>query len=269
MTDTSRRSVLYYSFGMSEQPFLQPLRNQLARAKAAAAKMLAGLELGGERVWPGANTDLFVAHLSLYRFFATFAQGRRVLDAGCGSGYGSAYLAGHGAASVIGLDVNERAVRYARRRYRAGNLSFRQADLARLDLEPGSFDLVVASNVMEHLESPACFLRRVRPALSAQGQVIVAVPPITDEVRLQQNDDNPHHLSNLTIDQWLQLFVEEKWAVEPYRHAPPAYGALDFNSHLPSQFQPADLPCVLASRDQLYEEIAVTAVFVLSTLRTV
>jgi hypothetical protein len=50
----------------------------------------------GERMIVG-NLWGYWAHLSIYRFAVPFAQGKRVLDAGSGSGYGSSYLARHGA----------------------------------------------------------------------------------------------------------------------------------------------------------------------------
>jgi predicted nicotinamide N-methyase len=60
----------------------------------------------GERVshlWPD---DCYYAHLSLYHFALPFVQGKTVLDAGSGGGYGAAYLAEHGASSVIAVDVD-------------------------------------------------------------------------------------------------------------------------------------------------------------------
>jgi methylase of polypeptide subunit release factors len=63
-------------------------------------------EFTGERVIPGqVETDLWNEHFSRYAFATLFASGKRVLDLGCGSGYGSAELA-RTAESVIGVDVS-------------------------------------------------------------------------------------------------------------------------------------------------------------------
>ena len=43
-------------------------------------------------VSPEVTNDLFLAHLAVYDFAARFAPGLRVLDLGCGTGYGSAHL---------------------------------------------------------------------------------------------------------------------------------------------------------------------------------
>ncbi|MEI9974184.1 MAG: hypothetical protein WDO73_20315 [Ignavibacteriota bacterium] len=48
-------------------------------------------EFTGERVIPGeVDVDLLNEHLARYTFAARLARGKRVLDAGCGAGYGSA-----------------------------------------------------------------------------------------------------------------------------------------------------------------------------------
>ena len=60
------------------------------------------VEFTGERVIPGqVNDDLWSEHLARYAFARRFADGKRVLDAACGEGYGSAFL-GAVAASVVG-----------------------------------------------------------------------------------------------------------------------------------------------------------------------
>ena len=59
----------------------------------------AELTNAGERMIVG-NISGYWAHLSIYHFALPFARGRRVLDAGCGAGYGAAYLARHGAQSA-------------------------------------------------------------------------------------------------------------------------------------------------------------------------
>ena len=52
---------------------------------------------------------------AVYAFAAGYVQGQRVLDLGCGTGYGSARLAAAGAASVVGIDSDAKSLAYARR----------------------------------------------------------------------------------------------------------------------------------------------------------
>jgi len=114
-------------------------------------------------------------HLARYAFAARLARGKHVLDAGCGSGYGSGELA-KSAASVLGVDQSADAVVFARENYRLPNLRFVQASVKSLPHPDASFDLVVAFEVIEHLEHWREFLLEVRRVLVPAGQFIVSTP---------------------------------------------------------------------------------------------
>ncbi len=133
-------------------------------------------EFTGERVIPGqVNVDLLNEHVARYAFAARLARGKRVLDAGCGAGYGSAELA-HTAQFVAGADLAPEAVDYARAHYRMPNLAFEQASCAALPHSGASFDLVVAFEVIEHLENWRALLLEARRVLASNGQFVVSTP---------------------------------------------------------------------------------------------
>src|SRR3954447_18220574 len=119
-------------------------------------------EFTGERVIPGeVDVDLLNEHLARYTFASRLARGKRVLDAGCGAGYGSAELA-HAAKCVVGIDRAAEAVGFAREHYRLPNLSFVEASCTALPYKDAAFDLIVAFEVIEHLENWRDFLREAR-----------------------------------------------------------------------------------------------------------
>jgi SAM-dependent methyltransferase len=133
-------------------------------------------EFTGERLIPGeVDVDLLNEHLARYAFAARLAHGKRVLDAGCGAGYGSAELAAH-ADSVTGADLAAAAVDFARSHYGLPNLAFEQASCDRLPHPDACFDLVVAFEVIEHLERWREFLLETRRVLAPGGQLIVSTP---------------------------------------------------------------------------------------------
>lgn len=133
-------------------------------------------EFTGERVIPGqVDADLFNEHLARYAFAARLSRRKQVLDAGCGAGYGSAELA-RKAASVLGIDRSAEAIAFARAQYLAPNLRFEEADCTALPAADGSIDLVVAFEVIEHLQDWRGFLREARRVLAPAGQFIVSTP---------------------------------------------------------------------------------------------
>ena len=137
-------------------------------------------------------------HYHRYLWAAPLAAGRRVLDLGSGEGYGSAILAGYGAEAVTGVDVDERSVEHARLNYRAPNLSF--ATGSALDLEgfgPSSFDMVVAFEVIEHVDDPAALLDRVAEVLDPAGLLVLSTPDRHVYAEARERD-NPFHRHELT-----------------------------------------------------------------------
>ncbi|MBI5084258.1 MAG: methyltransferase domain-containing protein [Acidobacteria bacterium] len=136
----------------------------------------APLEFTGERLVPGeVDPDLFNEHMARYAFAARLARNKRVLDIGCGAGYGSAHLA-QTAEHVLGLDVSEAAVESARGRYQAPNLQFLAAPAQQIPLDDHSFDLIVAFEVIEHLEDWPALLDQARRLLAPGGQFVVSTP---------------------------------------------------------------------------------------------
>ena len=236
---------------------------RLARTWNSGRKLAAGLTPHGESVWPGVRNDLFVVHASIYSFFSRFIAGKRVLDAACGTGYGSATMAVAGAVGVVGVDLDPGSLRYARRHFSGSNLQFRLADCERLEFPPGSFDLIVSSNTLEHLHHPELFLVGAQRLLSAGGGLVVAVPPITNQQSLAEHHGIRYHRSNLSIDAWLTLFEASGWAAEAHQHVVREGVTLDFSSPFESKVRPEEFEFPKSDRDGLYRQLTITAIFVL------
>ena len=133
------------------------------------------LEFTGERVIPGlVDLDLLNEHVARYRFAARFAENARVLDDGCGSGYGTAELAD--SAVVVGIDVSADAVAHARRAFSRPGVDFIQGACESLPFAGASFDLLVAFEVIEHLEDWRQMLAEARRVLRPSGVLLVSTP---------------------------------------------------------------------------------------------
>ncbi len=152
-------------------------------------------EFTGERVIPGqVNDDLWAEHVARYAFASGFATGKRVLDAGCGTGYGAAALAPK-ARSVAGVDISAQAVDYALANAGAGNVSYLRASATALPFTPGAFDLITAFEVIEHLQDWRELLSEARRVLAPGGVFLVSTPNRLYYAESRRLDGpNPYHV---------------------------------------------------------------------------
>jgi SAM-dependent methyltransferase len=114
-------------------------------------------------------------HMARYRWAGALVEGKRVLDAGCGTGYGSELLASQGAAEVLGVDVDADAIDSASRSD-SRRATFAVADLRELPADLGEFDVVVCFEVLEHIAEPEAALDRLAAVLRTGGILVVSSP---------------------------------------------------------------------------------------------
>jgi len=144
---------------------------------------------------------IYLMHIATYRFAERFTRNMRVLDYGCGSGYGSARLAST-AASVCGVDVAEDAVEHARRTFQHANLSYRCIDPeAALPFPSGSFDTVLSFQVFEHVARPDQYLGEIRRVLIPGGHLVLVTPDRSTRLLPGQKPWNRWHLHEYSAAQ--------------------------------------------------------------------
>lgn len=161
----------------------------------------------------------YYLHLNRYRFASSFVKDKLCLDAGCGVGYGSAYLVRKGATKVIGGDKSEDALSYARNTAETslnGALEFKLLNATSLPFADNSFDAVVSFEVIEHVKDYERFLSEIHRVLRRGGKLILSTPN-RETGAFMFKTDWKYHAHEFSKEELLGL-------VDKYFASPAVYG---------------------------------------------
>jgi SAM-dependent methyltransferase len=146
----------------------------------------------GERLHAGDvlfGVDL-ARHHAAYEFARPRLRDLRVVELGCGSGYGTASLA-DAAHLLVGVDrvAPDSASRVEGAR-------FLRADLRHLSLRERSFDAALSFQVLEHLDDPALLVRPLARCLRPDGFALLSTPNVA-----MSDGVNPYHVHEYRADE--------------------------------------------------------------------
>lgn len=162
----------------------------------------------GERLHEGNvlfAVDL-VRHRAAYSHAIELARtggGGRILDLGCGTGYGTAELA-RALPRVFAVDriSPDAETRHA-------HAHFIRADAHDIPLRPESFEMVVSFQVIEHLADPDAYLDTIAGILRPDGVALISTPNL-----LESDRENPFHVREYTADELAALLRKRFGEVE-------------------------------------------------------
>jgi SAM-dependent methyltransferase len=148
--------------------------------------------------------------------------GERVLDIGCGYGAVAHSVASRTGATVVGLDLVHDNVEKAQRLFQHERLSYVCGE-APHTLPAGPFDVVIMSNVLEHIEHRPDFLRTVQTAV-APARWLIRVPmfnrdwrpPLRQEVGLFPFGD-PTHFTEYTLESFAAEMADAGFAIRHWQ----------------------------------------------------
>jgi 2-polyprenyl-3-methyl-5-hydroxy-6-metoxy-1,4-benzoquinol methylase len=123
----------------------------------------------------GSLLSSYAENIQRHEFALPYCIGKHVLDAGCGSGYGSYYIASNGAHFVLGVDISEPGVDEARTNYQLPNLRFEQADLEILGRE-SAFDVVINFENIAYVRNQELVVANMTRSLKNDGTLVVSTP---------------------------------------------------------------------------------------------
>lgn len=125
----------------------------------------------------------------------------RLLDAGCGTGQMTKLLERYGEA--IGLELAPEAIEFARKR---GVHNIVQGSITDPPFEPGSFDLVLSLDVIEHVDNDVQILDSLFNIVKPGGYLIVTVPAF--QSLWSSHDEINHHKRRYRVPQ-LRSMIED------------------------------------------------------------
>jgi len=146
--------------------------------------------------WYSAKEGGFVsmAHIQRYEWVLPYVKDCYCLDDGCGSGYGTNYLANNGVSNIIGID-KYKEIKYVKKWYQRENLEFRYMDGCNLKFGDNTFDAIISFDVLEHTraEDQEKFISETARTLKPEGTLYIGCPNATVSM-----GNNPHHFKELT-----------------------------------------------------------------------
>jgi ubiquinone/menaquinone biosynthesis C-methylase UbiE len=134
-----------------------------------------------------------------------FIRGVEV-DAGCGSGYGTFFLAKNSKIkAIVGVDISSQAINFARKYFKANNCYFLQMDIRNMKFKDNYFDAIISFDVLEHLSEidQEKFIHELRRVLKPEGTLIIGCPNAKVSMK-----NNPFHLKELTMSELQYLLYQ-------------------------------------------------------------
>jgi len=125
-----------------------------------------------------------------YHFCNRYIKGKNVLDIPCGVGWGTSLLKG---ATIIGIDISNEAIDYAKRHYENKNIKFYSGLMQSIPLEDDSIDVILCLEGFEHVSKKigAKFIEESKRVLRQEGLLIMTCPVLNE---YGKPTGNPYHL---------------------------------------------------------------------------
>jgi 2-polyprenyl-3-methyl-5-hydroxy-6-metoxy-1,4-benzoquinol methylase len=116
-------------------------------------------------------------HIDRYKFASKYVKNKLVADIACGTGYGTRVVLEDGKAlKCIGVDIDEKAVLYAKKKHTVKGSEFICSSAENVHLESESFDVIVSFETLEHVHDETVLLGEFYRLLKPNGLLIISTP---------------------------------------------------------------------------------------------
>jgi SAM-dependent methyltransferase len=158
--------------------------------------------------WYAGRREIVLKIVDQIKHSESFAEKpMRILDAGCGTGLNLKYLQIRG--DSVGLDISKDALGFSRAR---GSRSIICASAEKLPLMSRAFDLVMALDVIEHIEDDNSVIREINRVLKPGGWLIVTVPAFMS--LWSEHDAAVHHKRRYELHELIGILKSGGFRIE-------------------------------------------------------
>ena len=102
-------------------------------------------------------------------------RGKEILDIGCGMGQHAKQYAEMGAESVLGIDISEKMLGYARTHHNADNIAYRRLAMEEIETIDQKFDLITSSLVFDYVEDFGGLMKKIHRLLKDDGAFVFSM----------------------------------------------------------------------------------------------
>lgn len=144
---------------------------------------------------------LFLRHKKSYFSISQHCNDKIVMDFGCGFGYGAFLLSGT-SKKVIGVDIEQAIISQCIKKYKSKNLIFQLIESdKKIPYKDSFFDIVVSSQVIEHVKDVTSYLIELKRILKANGKLFIITPNRNHRLLPFQKPWNPNHMREYSLEE--------------------------------------------------------------------
>ncbi len=149
----------------------------------------------------GKEASWWGEYMGQYKEVLRYARGAKVLDVGCGRGFGSRMLFDNGAIEVLGIDINEFDIHIAKEKNGRDGVEFKIMSVADMPLITERFDLITCFQVLERVASPDRLIQNMSKLLAPQGVAVISTVNRSRFSKLNDAPADPTHIAEFNYDE--------------------------------------------------------------------
>ena len=137
-----------------------------------------------------------------------FKKGIKVLDIGCSSGTLIQQIITKNVVKVYGIDISDNAIELSKNK---GLKNVRTMDASKLDFDDKKFDIIIASDVLEHINEDLDALKEWKRVLKPNGHMVLFVP--ANKILWSNNDIYSQHYRRYEKQQLIDRLVTSGFSI--------------------------------------------------------